>query len=102
MKITTCKLTFAAAMLTAVFGFGVQPGWAGTYGNDRWCAVTNDGGDALNWDCEYDTVDDCYPAVVQGSRGFCSVNPYWQPPPPTFAQSPQPGPQQLTPGIRGN
>ncbi|HTZ00760.1 MAG TPA: hypothetical protein VMC05_00400 [Xanthobacteraceae bacterium] len=59
-----------------------MPGQAGTYGDEKWCAVTASGGDNLDWDCEYDNVADCEPAVTQGNKGFCSINPYYQPPPP--------------------
>ena len=63
----------------AALSFGT-PSQAGTYGDEKWCAVTNEGAAAMNWDCEYDSVTDCEPAVTQGSRGFCAVNPYYQPP----------------------
>ena len=69
-------------MLAAVLGFGIGTSRAGTYGDEKWCAVSNDGGDALNWDCEYDTVDDCSPAILVGNRGYCTINPYWRPPDP--------------------
>jgi hypothetical protein len=82
VKIIVCRLIFAAAMLAAVLGFGIGTSRAGTYGDEKWCAVSNDGGDALNWDCEYDTVDDCSPAIIVGNRGFCALNPYWRPPDP--------------------
>ncbi|MBO0718420.1 MAG: hypothetical protein J2P55_13945 [Rhizobiales bacterium] len=47
-------------------------------GNSRWCAVTDQGADVLNWDCEYDTIEDCMPAVLAANRGFCDINPYWR------------------------
>jgi hypothetical protein len=51
------------------------------YGDSRWCAVANQGTDALSWDCEYDTIEDCTPAVLTGNRGYCAMNPYWRPAP---------------------
>jgi hypothetical protein len=33
----------------------------------------------MNWDCEYDTVEECKPAVTNAARGFCALNPYWRP-----------------------
>jgi hypothetical protein len=51
---------------------------AGLYGNSKWCAVMNEGGGVLNWDCEYEMVDNCTPAVLAGNRGFCQLNPYWR------------------------
>lgn len=84
MHISLRTSLFVLALGAAAMSFGA-PARAGTYGDEKWCAVTNDGGDNLNWDCEYDTVADCSPAVTQGSRGFCAVNPYYQPPPPQQA-----------------
>ncbi|MFZ0606567.1 MAG: DUF3551 domain-containing protein [Xanthobacteraceae bacterium] len=82
MQITFRRSSFVialgAATLALYAGFST-PSRAGTYGDEKWCAVTNTGGDALDWDCEYDSVADCSPAVTQGNRGFCAVNPYYQP-----------------------
>ena len=86
MQITIRSLVLVVAALAPCLG--ASSSHAGTYGDEKWCAVTNNGGDALNWDCEYETVADCQPAVVQGSRGFCAINPYYQPP------APQPAPPQ--------
>ena len=56
---------------------------AGKPGRPLWsfpmCAVSDDGADNVNWDCEYETVDACRPAVLAGNRGFCALNPYWRP-----------------------
>jgi len=52
---------------------------AGMQGDARWCAVTDSGGENMNWDCEYDTVEECKPAVTNAARGFCALNPYWRP-----------------------
>jgi hypothetical protein len=82
VKIIIGKVIIAAVMLTAVLGLGVQPSRAGSYGDSKWCAVSNDG-DRLSWDCEYDTVDDCSPAILVGNRGYCTINPYWRPPDPS-------------------
>jgi hypothetical protein len=43
---------------------------AGMYGNSRWCAVTNQGSGALDWDCEYATLEDCTPAVLRAIAAF--------------------------------
>jgi len=79
VQITLRKWLFGAAFGAAALFLGASASHAGTYGDEKWCAVTNEGGDALNWDCEYDSVADCEPAVTQGSRGFCAINPYYQP-----------------------
>jgi hypothetical protein len=52
---------------------------AGMEGDERWCAVTDSGGENVNWYCEYETVEECRPAVLNSSRGFCALNPYWRP-----------------------
>ena len=41
-----------------------------------WCAVTNTGLD-MNWDCRYQSAEQCAPAVVAGNRGFCNHSPYF-------------------------
>ena len=79
VKISPVKLVFAVAAVAATLCFDPAITHAALYGNSRWCAVTNQGSDALNWACEYDTVEDCTPAVLTGNRGFCAQNPYWRP-----------------------
>jgi hypothetical protein len=78
VKILPAKLTFAVAVVAAALCLDPGTSHAGMYGNSRWCAVTNQGSDALDWDCEYDTAEDCTPAVLTGNRGFCAINPYWR------------------------
>ena len=41
-----------------------------------WCAVINTGLD-VHWNCQYRSVEQCYPAVIAGNRGFCNPNPYY-------------------------
>ena len=78
VKILPVKLTFAVAVIAAALCLDPGASHAGMYGNSRWCAVTNQGSDALDWDCEYDTAEDCTPAVLTGNRGFCALNLYWR------------------------
>ena len=40
-----------------------------------------DRGDVVSWDCDYDSVDECQPAIVTGGGGYCAINPYWHPTP---------------------
>jgi uncharacterized protein DUF3551 len=75
VKIFPVKLTFAVAVVAAALCLDAGTSHAG---NSRWCVVTNQGTDALNWDCEYETIEDCTPAVLTGNRGFCATNPYWR------------------------
>jgi hypothetical protein len=67
-------LTAAGAALL----LGTPASDAGLYGNGRWCAVTDGGGGEATWECEFDTQEDCTPAVTGGNRGFCALNPYWR------------------------
>jgi hypothetical protein len=30
---------------------------------------------------DYDSVDECQPAIVTGGGGYCAINPYWHPNP---------------------
>jgi Protein of unknown function (DUF3551) len=81
VKILPVKLTFAVAAVAAALCLDAGPSHAGMYGNSRWCAVTDQGADVLSWDCEYDTIEECTPAVLTGNRGYCAMNPYWRPAP---------------------
>ena len=81
VKIFPFKLALAVAAASAAICFEPAASHAGMYGDSRWCAVSNQGSDALNWDCEYDTIEDCQPAVLTGNRGFCAMNPFWRPAP---------------------
>jgi len=78
VKILPVKLTFAVTVVAAALCLDPGTSHAGMYGNSRWCAVTNQGTDAFQWDCEYDSIEDCMPAVLTGNRGFCAMNPYWR------------------------
>jgi len=31
------------------------------------------------WDCQYRTWQECVPNVIAGNRGFCNLNPGWEP-----------------------
>ena len=43
-----------------------------------WCAVINTGLD-VHWDCQYQSLEQCYPTVLAGNRGFCNPNPSFVP-----------------------
>jgi hypothetical protein len=86
VKIFLLKLGLATAVLAAVLCFDIPASHAGLFGNSRWCAVTDDGADNVNWACEYETVDACRPAILAGNRGFCSLNPYWRPYPTPYGR----------------
>ena len=85
MKIFLLKLTFAAAVLTVALCLDIRASHAGLYGDSPWCAVTDDGGRVV-WECEYETVEACRPAVLAGNRGFCALNPYFRPYPARYGR----------------
>jgi hypothetical protein len=82
VKIIILKLTFAASVVAPALCFAAPPSHAGLYGDSKWCAVMDEGAGVINWDCEYETIEDCTPAVIVGTRGFCQLNPYWRAPDP--------------------
>jgi Protein of unknown function (DUF3551) len=85
VQITIRRPLLIAAFAASALFLAVPASHAGTYGDEKWCAVTNEGAEVMNWDCEYDSVLDCAPAVVQGNRGFCAINPYYRQPEPAAA-----------------
>ena len=83
MTIRPCRLVFAALGAAAIGFFALSAATtshAATWGHAKWCAVTNNGGDDIMWECVYDTVEECQPFILAGNRGFCSLNPYWRGP----------------------
>jgi hypothetical protein len=76
----------AAAVLAAAFSIHATPASAGTIGNGPWCAVQNLGTGDMVWDCEFQSAEQCQPAVIAGNRGFCNLNPAW----PRYQPAPSP------------
>ena len=70
-----CRIIFAAAALASL-ALSSQPTVADYYHESPWCAVINTGLD-VHWDCQYQSVEQCYPTVLAGNRGFCNPNPYF-------------------------
>jgi Protein of unknown function (DUF3551) len=77
VKITFIGLAGAVIVCSAVLFLASTPSRAGIQGDSRWCAVTDTGAENATWDCYYDTIEECRPAVR--NRGFCTLNPYWRP-----------------------
>jgi hypothetical protein len=75
---TRMVLGIAAAM--AMLCCEMPSGHAQSYGNGPWCAVANQGGGDVVWDCQYQTMQQCAPAITGGNRGFCNINPAYVPP----------------------
>jgi len=51
VKIFPLKLAFATAASAAALCFDMPASQAALVGHSRWCAVTDDGADNVNWDC---------------------------------------------------
>jgi hypothetical protein len=96
---TVIKLAIIAAGLVSGSMFGAAAAYAS--GDAPWCAVMQVGEGAQAWDCQYDTAQECAPAVIAGNRGNCTPNPYYSPPPAT-ASVPDKGPMNTTSGAVGN
>lgn len=74
------RLTFAGLAAAAALALAAMPGQAATWGNAKWCAVTNNGAGDIAWECVYDSAEECQPFILGGNRGFCALSPYWQAP----------------------
>jgi Protein of unknown function (DUF3551) len=72
------RIVWAIAGATAVL-LAEVPSSQALVGEAPWCAVVNAGTGEMHWDCQYQTVEQCAPNVVAGNRGFCNLNPYYQP-----------------------
>jgi hypothetical protein len=90
MRLTIITAAFA---LGSIFG----PPAARASGDAPWCAITEVGDGDGQWDCQYETVQECVPNVLAGNRGHCSPNPYYSPPPAT-ASVPDKSPINTTSG----
>lgn len=73
------RIVFALAGAAALL-FATTPSSRALSGNAPWCAVVNIGFGEMEWDCHYQTVEECTPNVLAGNRGFCNHNPYYVPP----------------------
>jgi hypothetical protein len=78
VEVNTMKLVIATAAFAATMAYAVPA--ARAYGDAPWCAVIELGTGNVQWQCEYNTVEECVPNVLAGNRGFCNVNPYWRGP----------------------
>jgi Protein of unknown function (DUF3551) len=85
VRIFTFILALAAAV--AALCLNMRASHAYQSGDSRWCHVT-DKGDVIGWDCDYDSIDECQPAIVNGGGGYCSLNPSWQPDAPQSESAP--------------
>ena len=97
------KTVMRLATIATGFALGsiLGPHAAHASGDAPWCAITQVGDGDGQWDCQYETVDECVPQVLAGNRGNCSPNPYYSPP-PAAAAVPGNGPTSTTPGVVEN
>ena len=65
------RMAFAAALVLGSLAYGLQRAAAD---DTSWCAVSKDGD---HWDCQYPSLEDCWPNVLAGNRGWCNPNPYF-------------------------
>jgi hypothetical protein len=72
------KSMFAFVIVAAVLCMNTQASHAYQTGDSKWCVVMNKGADSMQWECEYDTSDECATAVA-GTGGYCAINPFWRP-----------------------
>jgi len=73
------RLVMAAAALVAGAAAGLRPAQA--Y-EAPWCAVIDFGRGGAYWDCQYQSLQQCAPVALAGSRGFCNPNPAYVGPSP--------------------
>ena len=73
------RILLLIATAATLLAFELSTGHAAYVGHAPWCAVVNIGAGAVEWDCEYPSVEACAPNVVAGNRGFCGLNPYYSP-----------------------
>ncbi len=73
---------FLIGIVAAVLCLNTHPSHAYQTGDSKWCTVTNKGADSMQWECDYDTSDECA-AAVAGTGGYCAINPFWRPDQPS-------------------
>jgi hypothetical protein len=71
------NLVFACGIAVTVLCVTAGTSDAYQTGDAKWCLVSNKGADSMQWDCEYDTSDDCAKDVAV-TGGFCAMNPLWR------------------------
>jgi Protein of unknown function (DUF3551) len=68
------QVLLAAAAVLAALAFNARQ--AAAY-EAPWCAVFSAGlGDTI-WDCSYQSLKQCIPFVIAGTRGMCNENPHY-------------------------
>jgi hypothetical protein len=72
------RMAWAIAGAAALLLLKIPPSQA-LVGDAPWCAVVEIGNGEVEWDCEYQTIEQCVPNVLAGNRGFCNNNPYYVP-----------------------
>ena len=72
------KTVMRLATIATGFALGsiLGPHAAHASGDAPWCAITQVGDGDGQWDCQYETVEECVPAVQAGNRGHCNSNPW--------------------------
>ncbi len=69
------RILCTAAVVVAAIAIDHHPAQAN---EAPWCAVRNVAEDAVFWDCQYRSFEDCYAHLFEGNRGFCNQNPAYK------------------------
>ena len=72
------RILCACAAVIAVMALHQHPAQARE--ESPWCMIVSMGEDAVYWDCQYRSFEDCRPHLFEGNRGFCNENPRYHGP----------------------
>jgi len=75
VKTMLAKSTVAAIALAAVMSCQMPAAHAAAWRDNPWCAVIDYGDGGVTWECNYRSVEECYPNVIAGNKGSCNLNP---------------------------
>jgi hypothetical protein len=86
-RVRIFNLIFASTAAVMALCLNIPASIAFQTGDSHWCHV-QDKGDIMSWDCDYDSIDECQPVIVNGGGGWCSINPTWHPEPQQSESAP--------------
>jgi hypothetical protein len=66
------KSMFAFVIVATVLCMNTQASHAYQTGDSKWCVVMNKGADSMQWECEYDTSDECATGCCRHWRLLCN------------------------------
>jgi len=74
MKSLIAPSTFATSAALIVLSVSA-PAQAAAWREYPWCAVIDYGDGGVSWECNYRTIEECYPNVLADNKGTCTQNP---------------------------